>query len=286
MNVTDINSIRKVPRAIAISSGKGGVGKTSLAINLSIALADRGQRVTLFDADYGLANVDVLLNLRPLRNLQHVLSGEAELKDVMINGPGGIRIIPAASGVEMMANLGVRENQAMIRGFDQMARLTDTLIIDTAAGISNSVIQLCSASQEVVVVVCNEPASTADAYALIKVLNQDYQIDRFRILVNKVNNQTEGLELYRRLVAVSNKYLDASLHLMGIVPYDKCFNQAAQKQRALLSQFPSSPGGLAFKKLASEADKWPRPENSSGKMMFFVDQFLQSRPHKLRRVGP
>ncbi len=275
----------KFIRVMAVTSGKGGVGKTNIAINLSMAMADRGHAVTLMDADFGLANIDVLLNLRPLRNLEHVLKGEAELKDIVINGPNGIHIVPAASGVEMMSSLSSRQHMALVDGFGQLADITDVLVIDTSAGISNSVVQLCSAAQEVIVVVCNEPASIADAYATIKILNQDYRINRFRVLVNMVYDHHEGTGLYQRLLKVTGNYLDVSLHLMGIIPFDPGFSRASRSQRPLLTCFPNSPAALSFKKLAETADKWPKPGNSSGKMEFFVEQMLQNESGNLRSIN-
>lgn len=275
----------KFIRVIAVTSGKGGVGKTNIAINLSMAMADRGHAVTLMDADFGLANIDVLLNLKPLRNLEHVIKGEAELKDIVIKGPNYIHIVPAASGVEMMSSLSPRQHMALVHGFNQLADMTEVLVIDTSAGISNGVVQLCSAAHEVVVVVCNEPASIADAYATIKVLHQDYRINRFRVLVNMVYDHHEGMELYQRLLKVSGQYLDVSLHLMGIIPFDPCFSRASRSRQAVMSRFPGSPAALSFKKLAETADKWPRPINSTGKMEFFVEQMLENQTDNLRSIG-
>ena len=163
-------------QVIAVTGGKGGVGKSNVSINMSVCLATMGRRVALLDADLGLANIDVLLGLRPERNLEDVLSGECSLNDIMLTGPGGIRIIPASSGIQRMTMLGSMEHAGLIHAFSEISEQIDVLVIDTAAGISDSVISFVRASQEVLVVVCDEPSSITDAYALIKLLNKDYGV--------------------------------------------------------------------------------------------------------------
>ncbi len=272
-------------KVIAVTSGKGGVGKTNIAIGLAMMLAEKDLKVTLLDADLGLANIDVMLNLRPLRNLEHVMNGEAELKDIVIKGPNNINIVPAASGVKMMSNLTPRQNMSLVHAFDDLAMMSDILIIDTSAGISDSVIQFCNAADDVMLVVCNEPASITDAYATIKVLNQDYQINRFRIVVNMVHDEQEGREVFHRLLNVSQRYLDVNLHLMGSIPFDPCLSRAARSQKPVVSAYPSSPVSRSFKKLADVADKLPRRELANGRLEFFVGQKLQFEPNNLRRAG-
>lgn len=284
MNMFEESS-KNVCKVIAVTSGKGGVGKTNIAIGLSMMLAEKDLNVTLLDADLGLANVDVMLNLRPLRNLEHVMNGDAELKDIVIQGPNNINIVPAASGVKMMSNLSPRQNMSLVHAFDDLATMSDALIIDTSAGISDSVIQFCNAADEVLLVVCNEPASITDAYATIKVLNQDHQINRFRIVVNMVHDEQEGREVFQRLLNVSQRYLDVNLHLMGTIPFDPCLSRAARSQKPVVSAYPSSPVSRAFKKLADVADKLPRRELANGRLEFFVGQKLQFEPNNLRRAG-
>ncbi len=275
MNIEVVNT--KSVRVIAIASGKGGVGKTNVSINLSMALAALGREVTLFDADLGLANVDVLLGLKPERNLSHVINQECELKDILVDGPNAIKIIPAASGVKMMSQLSDLQHAALIHAFDDLVSRTDVLVIDTSAGLFNSVLSFCAASQEIVVVVCNEPASIADAYALIKVLHRDHQVGRFRVLVNMVDDREEGRKLFKRLVQVCEKYLDVILDLLGVIPRDPNIIKAVQRQKALLQTYPSSPAALEFKKIADIADKWPKARSANGKMEFFLEQIIAPR---------
>ena len=270
-------------RVIAVASGKGGVGKTNISINLSMAMADLGREVILFDADLGLANVDVLLGLHPLRNLSHVIKRECDLQDILIKGPNDIRIIPAASGVKMMAQLTDVQHAALVHAFDDVIENTDVMIIDTSAGLFNNVLSFCAASQEVIVVVCNEPASIADAYALIKVLHRDHQVDRFRVLVNMTDDREEGRLLFRRLVQVCEKYLDVVLDLMGIIPRDPKIVKAIQKQRALLHTYPSSPAAIEFRKIAEAVDRWPRVKRANGKLEFFLERLIDT--HVVGQAG-
>ncbi len=286
MNIDHKKGYRTCNRVIAVTSGKGGVGKTSVSINLALALAQTGQAVTLLDADLGLANIDVLLNLRPLRNLSHVIQGECELADITIPGPLGIRIVPAASGVKMMSQLSVRQQAALIHAFDDLEQSTDTLIIDTSAGLNDGVINFCTAAHEVLLVVCNEPASVADAYAMIKVLRKDHQVHRFRVLVNMARNAAEGRELFERLTTVTGRYLDVILHYCGAVPHDPLVHKAVRSQQALLCAYPSSPAALAFKDLAIRADKWTVPDRSSGRLEFFAGRMAGLQPAAVGRVLP
>lgn len=263
-------------RVIAVASGKGGVGKTNVSVNLSVAMAQAGRRVMLMDADLGLANVDVLLGLQPRRNLSHVLNGEADLEEILVDGPSGISIVPAASGVARMADLDPAEHVGIIRAFSEMTRPLDVLVVDTAAGLHDSVISFCRAVQEVLVVVCDEPASITDAYALIKVLSRDHGISRIRVLANMVRGSEEGRALFRKLTAVCDRFLDVILDHAGSIPYDEYLRKSVQRQKAVTEAYPGSPSAKAFKELARKADTWPVPVGSSGKIEFFVERLVGS----------
>ena len=277
-------SKKEAIRVIAVASGKGGVGKTNLAVNLSMAMSDLGKEVTLFDADLGLANVDVLLGLHPLRNLSHVMQQECDLKDIVIRGPGDIHVVPAASGVKMMSRMSDLQHAALIRAFDELVNITDVLVIDTSAGLVSSVLSFCAAAQEVLVVVCNEPASIADAYALIKVLHREYQVRRFRVVVNMADTREEGHKLFRRLVQVCDNYLNVVLDLSGIIPRDRNIIKAVQCQQPILQRFPSSPASEEIRKIARLVNKWPLPVKAHGKMEFFLEQLLESRAQEQARA--
>lgn len=248
----------KPVQVLAVTGGKGGVGKTSVSINLGIGLAARGRRVVLLDADLGLANVDVLLGLRARRNLADVISGECGLADIMLEGPGGLRIIPASSGTQAMVALSPAEHAGLINAFSEIADSLDVLIVDTAAGISDSVVSFVRAAQECLIVVCNEPSSIADSYALMKILNRDHGMHRFRVLTNMVRSPQEGRALFHKLEQVCERFLDVMLHHIGEVPYDDTVRKCIQRQRAVLDAVPGSRAGAAFRALAERVDGLPR----------------------------
>lgn len=261
-------------QVVAVTGGKGGVGKTNVAINLSICLAAMGRRVALLDADLGLANVDILLGVSAKSNLEDVLAGHCSLMDIMVDGPGGIRIIPAASGTQRMASLSPQEHAGLIHAFSDISEQIDVLIIDTAAGISDSVVSFVRAAQEVLVVVCDEPSSITDAYALIKLLNRDYGVERFRVVANMTRTAQEGRNLFNKLTQVSERFLDVSLQYVGQIPFDETVRKAVQRQRAVVDVAPRSKAGLAFRQLAEKVDMWPLPTTPRGHLEFFVERLV------------
>ena len=266
----------KAVRVIAVTSGKGGVGKTNVSANLAIAMALEGKEVMLMDADLGLGNVDVLLGLQPTHNLFHVVNGQCSLEEVIVTGPADIKIVPATSGTRCMTNLTMAEHAGLIRAFSDLGLSPDTLLIDTAAGITDHVVSFSKASQEIVVVVCNEPASITDAYALIKLMHREHGRDHFRILANMARSTSEGRELFLKLLKVTDRFLSVSLDYMGAIPLDECMHKAVKQQRAVVEAFPRSKAALAFKKLATVADKWSAPNLASGRLEFFVERLIQA----------
>jgi len=265
-------------RVIAVTSGKGGVGKSTVSINLAVAFAQLERQVLLMDADLGLANIDVMLGLKVKRNLLHVVEGQCPLEDAIVTGPHGVRIIPGASGIRRMAELGEREQAGLIYAFSSLAPVPQVLIVDTPAGIGSPAINFCAAAQEVIVVVCNEPASLTDAYAMIKVLHQEAGRTRFRVLVNMTRTATEGEALFQKLVETTGRFLEVSLDLIGTLPYDDHVLRSVQNRRALLDVYPASTAAQAFKKLAQRADKWPVPKTPSGQLEFFVESMIKTAP--------
>ena len=265
---------QKPVRVIAVTSGKGGVGKSNVTVNLAVSLAQNGEKVMVMDADMGLANIDVLLGLSPHMNLSHVINGECTLEEIIIEGPKGIKIIPAASGIAAMSDLTPAQNAGVIRSFSELTDPVDTLLIDTAAGLSDSVVSYTRAAREVIVVVCDEPASITDAYAMIKVMNRDFDVQRFHVLSNQAQGAQQGRDLYNKLYRVSQKYLDVTLDYLGAVPYDDCLKKAVQKQKTVVEAYPRSPASMAFRQIAKKLHQWPVPKNMEGHLEFFIERLV------------
>ncbi len=263
-------------KVIAVTGGKGGVGKTNLSVNLSVALAEMQRRVVLMDADLGLANVDVLLGLQARFTLADVLSGERKIRDILLTGPAGMKVVPAASGIANMAKLSHQEHAAIIHSFSELSDQLDVLMVDTAAGISDTVVSFVRAAQEVIVVVCDEPSSITDAYALIKLLNTEHDVFRFRVIANMTRTQQEGINLFNKLNGVCERFLDASLQYLGAVPFDENVRKAVQKRKALLEFAPQCKASQAIRALAQKIDTWPTSHSARGHLEFFLERLLQS----------
>lgn len=258
-------------RVLAVTGGKGGVGKTTVAVNLALALCERGQRVMLLDADLGLANVDVLLGLHPLLNLANVIAGDCNLEDVILDGPGGLKIVPAASGLQEMAQLGRLQRAGLINAFSTLRTSPDVLVVDTAAGISTGVTTFVQAAQDVLVVTCNEPTALADAYGLIKVASGTYGVRRFHIVTNQVRSASDGAALFDRLRTTTERFLDVHLTHLGTVCHSDHVRRAIRRQRAVVNLYPDSVAAGAFRTLATDLMRaGPRPV-ARGNLAFFTD---------------
>lgn len=249
-------------RTIAVAGGKGGVGKSTVAVNLGMALSVAGHDVVLLDADMGLANVDVMLGLTPSRHIGHLLDGECTLDELMLGAPRGLRVVPAGSGARRLAQLDNGEHAAIIRAFDELAQPPEYLLVDTAAGLSDNVTMFAAAAAEVIVVVCDEPASLTDAYGLTKVLSRDFGVRRIRMVANMVRNEGDARALHQKLARVSDRFLDVVIEFGGWVPHDERLRQAIRRQCAVVDLWPSSHAALAFKQLAGAVDKWVEPDRA------------------------
>ena len=274
-----LNSDRPV-KVLAVTGGKGGVGKTTVSTNLAVSIAARGRDVMLVDADLGLANVDVLLGLHSRFHMGHVINGDCALEDAIVTGPHGLQVVPAASGIRRMANLSATEHAGLIRAFSDLYHRVDTLVIDTAAGINDSVVTFTQAAHHVLVVVCDEPASITDAYALIKVMSREHGVRRFQILANQTRRSGEGPELFRKIQRVCDRFLDVLLEFAGSVPYDDYLRRAVQRQTAVVDAYPSAISSLALKNLAVKADTWSVPQGARGHLEFFMERMVGAR------IGP
>ncbi|PBJ81941.1 cobyrinic acid a,c-diamide synthase [Lysobacteraceae bacterium NML93-0399] len=262
-------------RTLAVTGGKGGVGKTNVSANLSVALAAMGQRTLLLDADLGLANVDVLLGLSPKRTLADLVAGRCELDDVVLEGPSGVLVVPAASGRRHMAELRPAEHAGLVNVFNDLQRDLDLLVVDTAAGITDSVLTFCQAAQDAVVVVCDEPASITDAYALIKVLARERGVNRVHVVPNMVRSPQEGRNLHDKLSRVCERFIgDVSLNYLGAIPQCDWLRMAVQRQQPVVNAYPGSPSARALVDIAQRVSRWQAPTAPRGHVEFFVERML------------
>ena len=261
-------------RVIAVASGKGGVGKTSVSVNLAMSLQNAGQRTLLLDTDLGLANVDVMLGLSPRFTLSDVFAGRCELADTLLEGPNGLLVVPAASGKRHMTELTPAQHVGLVHAFSQLDVPLDVMVVDNAAGIADGVLTFCQAAQDVIVVVCDEPASVTDAYALIKVLSRDRGVSRVQILANQVQHAAEGRQLFDKLQRVTSKFLDVTLNYLGAIPRDEWLRRAIQRQEAVVDAFPAAPASMAFREIAKRAEKWQTPNGPRGHVEFFMERLI------------
>jgi len=238
----------------------------------------------LLDGDLGLANVDVFLGLSPRFTLAHVLNGERTLDEILVTAPQGFQVVPAASGAANLANMDVGAHLGLVQAFSALATRVDVLIVDTAAGLGHGVTQFSQAAQQVVITICDEPASLTDAYALVKVLSRHHGVSRFRVLTNMVRSPGAGQDLFRRFERVTTRFLDVVLDFVGEIPEDEYLRRATRAQRTVSDAYPASTSAQAFRKFALKAAAWPIPDSPRGNLEFFVERLVQPRPAMLEAV--
>ncbi len=272
---------RPVCRVIAVTSGKGGVGKSSIVVNLGLALTRLGQRVLLLDADLGLANLDILIGLTPLYTIADVFSGHKTLAEVIMAGPEGMQILPAASGVMESAELNQAQKLFLLGELDNLSENFDYLLVDTGAGISANVLYFNLGAQERIVVADHEPTSVVDAYALIKVLATKYSEKRFKLLFNKITHPGEAQRTYDQLSKVVDRFLSGSVIIdyLGFIPRDEAMPRSISLQKAAVDIFSTSPASLAFSNLARTL-VLQEPDTATDGNIKFCWQRLTHSPHQ------
>jgi flagellar biosynthesis protein FlhG len=254
-------------QVIAVTSGKGGVGKTYVTVNLAIALRRAGKRVAIFDGDFGLANVDVVLGLTPAYHLGHVVAGVQTLKSIILEGPEGIHIIPASSGIQELTSMGDRRRQALLAQFGELVDDYDYILIDTAAGISDNVMRLLKAARRVVVVCAPEPTAIVDAYALIKVLFRREEGKEVFLLVNSVQDSVEAEEVHRQLAQVVERFLGRRIELLGSIPRDARVAESVRRQEPLMLSHPKTLVSRCFMKIAETLLRRPPVASQLSRML-------------------
>lgn len=240
-------------RGIAVASGKGGVGKTNLVANVAYNLTKFGKKVLVFDADVGLGNIHILLGLMPRHTLQNVLEGEREINDIMIEGPGGIKILPASSGNKKYSELTTEEKLILKTELESLENHFDFIIFDIGAGISSNVMYFCTGAQEILIVSTPEPTSFADAYAIMKVLSRDYSRSSFELVVNSVKSKEEGLDVFKRLNKVADRFrLNISMNYLGHILNDDNVTRSVREQRLFSEKYPNSPASVCVRSITRE----------------------------------
>jgi flagellar biosynthesis protein FlhG len=233
-------------KVFAVTSGKGGVGKSNVAANLAIHVAKTGKRVLVIDADLGLANIEIIFGLKPRYHLGDVLGGGRPIEDVLIQGPHGIALLPAGSGVQSLTQLTDTEKMQFITALDPLEELFDVVFIDSGAGIGDNVLFFVGAAQEAILVVNPEPTSLIDAYAVVKVLSQQAGVSAFSVIVNPVVDEMVARGIFHKLTTVTNRFLNARIRHLGYIPRDENFHRAIMAQRPIVDMFPSSPASRAL----------------------------------------
>ncbi len=262
-------------RVYSVTSGKGGVGKTAVVANLAFTLATMNQRILVLDADLGLANIDVVFGLSPAYNLNHFFSGEQSLQDILVEGPRGIKILPAGSGIQNFTKLDGHQKMRLLDGLDSMHSHFDYVLIDTEAGISENVTYFNTAAQEIIVVTTPEPTAITDAYALMKLLSTQYHEKKFNLVVNQIKAEEDALDVYRKLTMVANRYLDISIDFLGSIPEDKQMHYAIRKQKVISELNPESKISQAFGQLAGRICSGQSSAAPKGNLQFFWKKLLK-----------
>ncbi len=271
-NTKETEPARKQTRVIAVASGKGGVGKTSVAVNLGLALQQRGKEVLILDADMGMANVDVILGLSARYHLVHVLAEECQLEDALLTGPEGISVLPGSSGIDSFIDLEMKAVKKLISLSGELENKFDIILLDIGAGVHSTIVNFIRASDEVIVVLTPEPTAIMDAYSLIKILSSHEISCQVNLLVNQIESEREGKEVASRIKEAIENYLNLDIKMVSHIPYDIVVKKAVRKQNPLLTMYPEAKSSRAFKKTAATIlDE--EPEGSRG-MKGFVYRLL------------
>lgn len=261
-------------RTLTITSGKGGVGKTTIVSNLAITLAQQGKRVLILDGDLGMANVDIMFGKQVHKNILSVLEGDSPLIDSIVELHPNIYLLSGGSGIKELQKLTDYQRQLLLDQVTNLPMHFDYLLIDTAPGIDDNVLYLNSCAHERNIIVTPDPASLTDSYALIKVLHKQYKLNRFSIIANFVRDESEGLALYKRMSDVSEKFLNVSLDYKGSIPIDSCVRRATKAQQLVVVSSPHSPSSLGIKNVAKQLNNVNDIEEIHGGMKFFFNHLF------------
>jgi flagellar biosynthesis protein FlhG len=263
-----------VTRSISITSGKGGVGKSTMVANLAAALSRSGRRVLMLDGDLGMANLDIMFGRRAQQTIHHVLFDGARIEDVIMNVAPNLDLIPGGSGIYELQRLPPALRQGILDQVSELPNNYDYLLIDTAPGIDDNVLYLNAAANEIMVVVTPDPSSLTDAYSLIKVLNQRHRENKFSILCNMVRDDREAMAVFQRLSEVADRFLCVSLTYRGFVPMDSGLQKATKLQQLALDFNPRLPASLSIQQIAKKLNGFENVQEVKGGIQFFWQQLV------------
>jgi flagellar biosynthesis protein FlhG len=264
------------PWVISVTSGKGGVGKTNIVGNLAVSFQRKGKKVLVFDADLGLANIDIIFGIHPVANIDAVIRGEKKLSEIIVQGPEGVSVIPASSGIEEMANLTEGQKLHLLNEFDELNHRFDIMLVDTGAGISSNVVYFNLAAQKRIVVVTPEPTSITDAYALLKVMFNQYRTKEFAILMNMVEDEKEAKAVFKKLSQVADKFLvGVCLDYAGAILRDDYLKQAVVKRQPVVCAYPRAEASRNLDRLADHLLRGSASSPGDGNIKFFWKRLLE-----------
>ena len=266
---------REPLRVIAVTSGKGGVGKTNMSANLAALAARAGKRVLILDADLGLANVDIIFGVKPMHHIGDLLQPGVSAMDVLIQAGPNIHILPAGSGVQRLTELDRKEKLRLVAALDELEDHFDLVIIDSGAGIGDNVLFFVGMAQEVVLVLSLEPTSLVDAYAMVKVLSQQAGIRNFAVVINPVVDEMPARDMFQKLSTVTGRFLTAKLRHLGYVPRDENVHRAVMAQRPVVDLFPMAPASRAIVDVAARLFSEPAPQILEGGMKMMWQRLMK-----------
>lgn len=263
-------------KVFTICSGKGGVGKTNFVLNTAVALARQSRKVLIIDADLGLANIDIMLGLAPKKNIQDVLEGRALIEEVILDGPEGIQILPAGSGVESLTSLNKEQQLFLLTQISMLEKDLDYILIDASAGISANVLYFSIAAQENIVITTPEPTALADGYALIKVLNTQYGIKRVHLVINMVASPAEAKKVYQKFTAVVDRFLNVNVAFLGYIPKDDSIPYAVREQKPFYLIDSQSDAAKCIHAISRRQQKIQPLPDFRGDLSFFWKKLFDS----------
>jgi flagellar biosynthesis protein FlhG len=270
-----VEAPREPLRVIAVTSGKGGVGKTNMSANLAALAARAGKRVLILDADLGLANVDIIFGVKPMHHIGDLLQAGVSAMDVLIQAAPNIHILPAGSGVQRLTELERKDKLRLVAALDGLEDHFDLVIIDSGAGIGDNVLFFVGMAQEVVLVLSPEPTSLVDAYAVVKVLSQQAGIRNFAVVINPVVDEMPARDMFQKLSTVTGRFLTAKLRHLGYVPRDENVHRAVMAQRPVVDLFPMAPASRAIAEVAARLFSEPAPQMMEGGMKMMWQRLMR-----------